>query len=59
MRPCGRSLFASRAETNAIAVVGASGGPSKPAHSIPRYLQQQGYRILAVELDVVMHRLGD
>ena len=36
------------AETNTIAVVGASGDPSKPAHSIPRYLQQQGYRILPV-----------
>jgi predicted CoA-binding protein len=36
------------AEINTIAVVGASGDPSKPAHSIPRYLQQQGYRILPV-----------
>lgn len=36
------------AETNSIAVVGASGDPSKPAHSIPRYLQGQGYRILPV-----------
>jgi predicted CoA-binding protein len=31
-----------------IAVVGASGEPSKPAHQIPRYLQRQGYRILPV-----------
>jgi predicted CoA-binding protein len=36
------------AETRTIAVVGASGDPSKPAHSIPRYLQRQGYRILPV-----------
>jgi uncharacterized protein len=36
------------AETKTIAVVGASGDPSKPAHQIPRYLQQQGYRILPV-----------
>jgi predicted CoA-binding protein len=36
------------AETKTIAVVGASADPSKPAHSIPRYLQRQGYRILPV-----------
>jgi uncharacterized protein len=36
------------AETKTIAVVGASGDPSKPAHTIPRYLQRQGYRILPV-----------
>jgi uncharacterized protein len=36
------------AETTTIAVVGASGDPSKPAHQIPRYLQQQGYRIVPV-----------
>ena len=36
------------AETKTIAVVGASGDPSKPAHRIPRYLQRQGYRILPV-----------
>jgi uncharacterized protein len=36
------------AETKSIAVVGASADPSKPAHRIPRYLQQQGYRILPV-----------
>ena len=33
------------AETNSIAVVGASADSSKPAHQIPRYLQRQGYRI--------------
>jgi predicted CoA-binding protein len=36
------------AETRTIAVVGASGDPSKPAHHIPRYLQSEGYRILPV-----------
>jgi predicted CoA-binding protein len=36
------------AETRTIAVVGASGDPSKPAHTIPRYLQRQGYRIVPV-----------
>ena len=36
------------AEATTIAVVGASGDPSKPAHRIPRYLQRQGYRILPV-----------
>jgi uncharacterized protein len=36
------------AETHTIAVVGASGDPAKPAHTIPRYLQRQGYRIRPV-----------
>ena len=36
------------AQTKSIAVVGASADTSKPAHQIPRYLQQQGYRILPV-----------
>jgi uncharacterized protein len=36
------------AETRTIAVVGASQDPAKPAHKIPRYLQEQGYRILPV-----------
>jgi uncharacterized protein len=35
-------------QTRTIAVVGASGDPSKPAHQIPRYLQGQGYRIVPV-----------
>jgi predicted CoA-binding protein len=30
------------AETKTIAAVGASRDPAKPAHEIPRYLQQQG-----------------
>jgi predicted CoA-binding protein len=36
------------AQAKRIAVVGASADPSKAAHQIPRYLQQQGYRILPV-----------
>jgi uncharacterized protein len=36
------------AETKTIAVVGASHDASKPAHQIPQYLQQQGYRIVPV-----------
>ncbi len=31
-----------------IAVVGASADPSKAAHRIPAYLQEQGYRIRPV-----------
>lgn len=34
--------------TATIAVVGASKDPSKPSHSIPAYLQSQGYRIIPV-----------
>jgi uncharacterized protein len=36
------------AETKTIAVVGASADESKPADQIPRYLQDQGYRIVPV-----------
>jgi predicted CoA-binding protein len=35
------------AETNTIAVVVASGDPSKPAHSIPRYLQLDSRELLS------------
>jgi uncharacterized protein len=35
-------------EARTIAVVGASVHPDKPAHAIPAYLQDQGYRILPV-----------
>lgn len=34
--------------TRTIAVVGASANPAKPAHTIPAYLQSQGYRIIPV-----------
>jgi predicted CoA-binding protein len=35
-------------DTKTIAVVGASGDDSKAAHTIPRYLQRQGFRIIPV-----------
>jgi uncharacterized protein len=35
-------------DTKTIAVVGASEDPRKPSHSIPRYLQQEGFRIIPV-----------
>ncbi|HWC31902.1 MAG TPA: CoA-binding protein [Actinomycetota bacterium] len=35
-------------EAETIAVVGASGDESKAAHTIPRYLKRQGYRIFPV-----------
>jgi predicted CoA-binding protein len=46
--PLPEQLVRIYAETTTIAVVGASGDPSKPAHQIPRYLQRQGYRIVPV-----------
>jgi predicted CoA-binding protein len=36
------------ADSKTIAVVGASGDETKPSHTIPRYLQRQGYRIIPV-----------
>jgi len=36
------------AETSTIAVVGASKDESKPSHSIPAYLQNQGFKIIPV-----------
>lgn len=35
-------------ETKTIAVVGASGDQTKAAHTIPRYLQREGFRIIPV-----------
>jgi uncharacterized protein len=46
--PLREQLLRIYAGTSTIAVVGASGDPSKPAHTIPRYLQRQGYRIVPV-----------
>jgi predicted CoA-binding protein len=34
--------------TQTIAVVGLSDKPDRPAHTIPAYLQRQGYRIIPV-----------
>lgn len=36
------------ASTKTIAVVGASASEEKAAHTIPRYLQREGYRIIPV-----------
>ena len=40
-----RELFL---KTRTIAVVGISSDPDKASHYVPRYLQQQGFRILPV-----------
>jgi len=36
------------AETRTIAVVGISDKPDRPSHSVARYLQERGYRIIPV-----------
>jgi len=36
------------AASKIIAVVGLSDRPDRPAHTVPAYLQQQGYRIIPV-----------
>ena len=36
------------ADTKTIAVVGASASEEKAAHTIPRYLQREGYRVIPV-----------
>jgi predicted CoA-binding protein len=46
--PLREQLLRIYTETKTIAVVGASADPAKPAHQIPQYLQQQGYRIVPV-----------
>lgn len=35
-------------QAKTIAVLGAHKDPSRPAHYVPRYLREQGYRILPV-----------
>lgn len=35
-------------ETKTIAVVGISSRPGRPAHDVPKYLQEHGYRIIPV-----------
>ncbi len=42
------ALFRILTEAKTIAVVGASKNPEKDAHKIPKYLQEQGYRIIPV-----------
>lgn len=46
--PTDDELRAIYADTKTIAVVGASSDKDKPAHSIPRYLQKAGFRIIPV-----------
>ncbi len=47
-RPSDDELRRIYADTKTIAVVGASNDESKAAHTIPRYLQRQGFRIVPV-----------
>ncbi|MDQ3771551.1 MAG: CoA-binding protein [Actinomycetota bacterium] len=46
--PTDEELLAIYAATKTIAVVGASSDPNKHSHSIPAYLQSQGFRIIPV-----------
>lgn len=46
--PTREELLAIYETTKVIAVVGASGDENKPGHTIPRYLQSQGYRTIPV-----------
>lgn len=43
-----QELKAIYADTKTIAVVGASANEEKAAHTIPRYLQRKGFRIIPV-----------
>ena len=46
--PTDDELRAIYADTKTIAVVGASSNKEKPGYSIPRYLQEAGFRIIPV-----------
>ena len=46
--PAEDELRAIYASVETIAVVGASGDPEKPSHTVPEYLQSMGYRIVPV-----------
>jgi uncharacterized protein len=50
------TLFKILSEAKTIVVVGASKNPEKDAHKIPKYLQEQGYRIIPVNptADVIL-----
>ena len=50
MRPSEDALRRIYAEARTIAVVGASPKLDRAGHTIPRYLQRQGYRIIPVRL---------
>lgn len=47
-RPTNDELRRILEEAQTVAVVGLSSRPDRPAHSVPAYLQQQGYRIIPV-----------
>jgi predicted CoA-binding protein len=49
VNPTDEQLIEIYRSTRTIAVVGASANPAKPAHTIPAYLQSQGYRIVPVK----------
>ena len=44
LQPAGQRLL----EAKTIAVLGASTKPERPAHYVPAYLHQQGYRVIPV-----------
>ena len=48
VEPSEDELRAIYADTATIAVVGASANPAKPAHTIPAYLREVGFRIVPV-----------
>ncbi len=50
------TLFKILSEAKTIVVVGASKNPEKDAHRIPKYLQENGYRIIPVNptADVIL-----
>ncbi len=48
MAPEDRELRALLGEAHTIAVVGLSSNPDRPSHSVARYLQDHGYRIVPV-----------
>lgn len=50
------TLYRILTEAKTIAVVGASKNPEKDAHKIPKYLQENGYRIIPVNptADVIL-----
>ncbi|NHK39246.1 CoA-binding protein [Thermus thermophilus] len=43
-----QELRAYLSQAKTIAVLGAHKDPSRPAHYVPRYLREQGYRVLPV-----------
>ena len=47
-RPSDEELHEIYAATQTIAVVGASTDPKKPSHTIPAYMDGQGYRVIGV-----------